>query len=453
MDEKKVLMSNSLKKRFVRDCNIPISVYEEPYFTERLKTLNCLFDTNRKWKQFVGELKAYASAEEYLAYYNDVKDAVITDIKTHDAFRKFNSESFASLDIFPDTALYSSDNEDEIFISLDIKKANFSVLQYYNPAIFNFSNTWEEYLSRFTASRHILESKYIRQVIFGACNPGQQVRYEDYIMKKIATELKKIYNIHFLSVKNDEIIIKGLRYYHKGMPTLNEFAETLKNLPDNLASLLKITVFKLEKVGDIGWVKLGSESCEPDFKGIDAEIFHQVFKYWHDININENDLVFYHNHKLAKFLSPIKNPFEGCKKDAWIRDNIHLSAVNNHLNGLLAKTGEYCNKSSKAVKFVKYTGKYPNLCAGALILNIDGENVYFGSRFAFENAVRDKQIDKIPSAFYSAFWESGAKCRDDYRSEWQIDYNCIPDEYKPYAAEINKAFNDNVQWGCCGGCI
>lgn len=33
------------------------------------------------------------------------------------------------------------------------------------------------------------------------------------------------------------------------------------------------------------------------------------------------------------------------------------------------------------VKFISYTGKYPNLCCGDLTLEIDGEKVIFGSMY------------------------------------------------------------------------
>ena len=38
------------------------------------------------------------------------------------------------------------------------------------------------------------------------------------------------------------------------------------------------------------------------------------------------------------------------------------------------------------------------------------------------------------------------------RDEWIIDYNEIPPIYREFADEINEVFNDNVEWGCCGGC-
>ena len=36
---------------------------------------------------------------------------------------------------------------------------------------------------------------------------------------------------------------------------------------------------------------------------------------------------------------------------------------------------------------------------------------------------------------------------------WVIDVNELPEKYRKYAMEINEVFNDNVPWGCCGGCL
>lgn len=91
------------------------------------------------------------------------------------------------------------------------------------------------------------------------------------------------------------------------------------------------------------------------------------------------------------------------------------------------------------VKFISYTGKYPCLCHGILTLEIDGKKVQFGS-------------DSM-----SSFWYSGGCISSDYgsvyRNEWVIEVSEIPYEYQKYAKEIDEVFNENVEWGCCGGCI
>ena len=89
------------------------------------------------------------------------------------------------------------------------------------------------------------------------------------------------------------------------------------------------------------------------------------------------------------------------------------------------------------VKFIDYTGRWPNLCSGTLTLEIEGEVV----RFSYE------QDNK--------FWYSGGCCQgfNITREPWIIDRDDIPEKYRKYYYEIVHVFNENVEWGCCGGCI
>ena len=108
------------------------------------------------------------------------------------------------------------------------------------------------------------------------------------------------------------------------------------------------------------------------------------------------------------------------------------------------------NKESvtEHVKFISYTGKYPNLCHGDLTLEIDGEKVIFGS-------VYDSRMNKR-KCVYPLFWCSGGYISEDYEAytgEWKIYVSKIPEEYRKYASEIDEVFNANVPYGCCGGCI
>lgn len=97
------------------------------------------------------------------------------------------------------------------------------------------------------------------------------------------------------------------------------------------------------------------------------------------------------------------------------------------------------------VKFVEYTGENPSLCCGELRLEIDGNIFSFGRK---------------TSDYPVRFWNSGGECGftmsgDDYCTygEWKIDYKRIPDEFKKYADQIDRVFNANVEFGCCGGCL
>ena len=98
------------------------------------------------------------------------------------------------------------------------------------------------------------------------------------------------------------------------------------------------------------------------------------------------------------------------------------------------------------VKFVSYTGKYPNLCSGILKLKIDEKEVQFGYSYREHSG-----------KLYPPFWESGGSTdwHSDYvtKGEWIIDVAALPEEYQEYADEIDYIFNKNVPHGCCGGCL
>ena len=96
--------------------------------------------------------------------------------------------------------------------------------------------------------------------------------------------------------------------------------------------------------------------------------------------------------------------------------------------------------TTNCVKFISYTGEWPNLCRGVLTLEIEGKRVTFGY---------------ADGADYPRFWESGGGLTSDYRplgGPWEIDVQELPEQFRQYAAEIDTVFNSNVEHGCCGGC-
>lgn len=105
------------------------------------------------------------------------------------------------------------------------------------------------------------------------------------------------------------------------------------------------------------------------------------------------------------------------------------------------------------VKFVSYTGAYPNLCSGELTLEIDGDEYKFGHNYSGRGWEHDGN--------FGSFWSSGGSCgfTDNYAEsyvndgEWIIDADGIPDQFRKYASEIDRVFNENIPYGCCGGCL
>lgn len=206
-----VLNSITLKKRFCKDCNLPIAVFDNPYFTQRLLALDGITcDAVSKFDSFCHELERFNSEQDYFEYYNGIKDRIIKDIKENPEFIRFSNEQLKDEYFCGKKNLYSEDNNGELFISLDMVKANFSALHYWSPDIFNGCQTWESFMQQYTDSSHIIHSKYIRQVIMGACNPKKQIKYEHHLMndlaKYIAHRLDK--DLEIMSLGEDEILIR-----------------------------------------------------------------------------------------------------------------------------------------------------------------------------------------------------------------------------------------------------
>lgn len=86
------------------------------------------------------------------------------------------------------------------------------------------------------------------------------------------------------------------------------------------------------------------------------------------------------------------------------------------------------------VEFVSYNGKYPNLCRGELVLRIDGKKVNLGTCLTSGGNV----------------WFDEEWCDHAEEGKWSVD---VPKEYEKYSEEITEVVNENVPWGCCGGCL
>lgn len=85
------------------------------------------------------------------------------------------------------------------------------------------------------------------------------------------------------------------------------------------------------------------------------------------------------------------------------------------------------------IKFVSYNGRYPNLCSGTLVLNIDGTNVTF---------------PKYCLCSGGHIWDEEVGC-----GPWTINEYKFPEKYQHLESEILEIINDNIPWGCCGGCV
>lgn len=302
-------VSIKAKERFCKDCNIPLRLFQEPYFTDRLKLYDRFYGTLSKWNLFVRELGEYHCEQDYFEEYNRVKDAVITNIKNTEGYQIFNNEDMNKFRVqnvnLPSKDIFKSSNDGKVFISIDMRKANFSALQHYDSSIFAGASTWEDYIGLYTDNRHIINSKYIRQVILGNCNPKRHITYEKYLMDGVLMHLTR----HHVSLErvvffsNDEIVVDISDMNEKEQKLIQFQVEISMN---NMRIPLKVEMFTLHKInGTDGYYKdifATDRKNSIEFKCLDNYMLPFVLRKFIGEETTESDKVFYHEGLLAKFI-------------------------------------------------------------------------------------------------------------------------------------------------------
>ena len=297
------------KERFCKDCNIPIRLFQEPYFTDRLKLFDKFYGTLEKWNIFLDELQKYHCEQDYFEEYNRVKDAAILSIKESEAYKRFNEEDMNKYRVthenLPNKDIFKPSNDGKLFISIDMRKANFSSLYHYDNSMFSGAKTWEEFISKFTENKHIINSKYIRQVILGNCNPKRHITYEKYLMNEVLDVLIKEVGYWFDEIvffSNDEIVID-----------MDNYADCIRNRNITKSKLeeyfdfpLNVELFYLHKInGTDGYYKeIVKDTNERsfEFKCLDNYMLPFVIRNFLGEEITDSDKVFYHEWLLAKFI-------------------------------------------------------------------------------------------------------------------------------------------------------
>lgn len=259
-------------------------------------------------------MQKYNCEQDYFEEYNHVKDAAITSIKESEAYQRFNMEDMNKFIVthknLPNKDIFKSTNDGRVFISIDMRKANFSSLHEYDSDMFRGTDTWEDFISQFTDNKHIINSKYIRQVILGNCNPKRHITYEKYLMDHTLSLLYDIVGeerIVFFS--NDEIVydvttVSNLQMLNLVRNCVEERLSTKSNIP------FRVELFSLYKInGTDGYCKkIHKDNGEYDveFKCLDNYMMPFVLRYFLGEEVIESDKVFYHEGLLAKFVDTPK---------------------------------------------------------------------------------------------------------------------------------------------------
>lgn len=307
------VITEKLKERFCKDLNLPIKIYQEPYFIERLKLFDKQFDCIEKYNQFVELVNRCGGEQQYFELYNKVKDDAITYLNQNEYMMFFaKEEDFSKFKIqnigFSKNDIYHQSNDGKCFISFDMKKGNFTALKHYDRRIVANCDKYEDFLGLFTKESHLLYSKYIRQVIFGNVNPKRQVTYEQYLMDKVLTNVIQKFEKQFAFFTNksvvffstDEIVIEiDKEYADESFKIAQEIVKESqsKNID------IRATIFVLRKItGADGYIKQSVFDNSIEIKGVNGIMMPYVLRELYEEEPHDSDDVFVYEGMLVKLL-------------------------------------------------------------------------------------------------------------------------------------------------------
>lgn len=297
-------LTNSIKQRFVKDFKLPINLIQEPYFDYFIELYNPDFDTYKKLELLQSFLNTCKDQEDFFQKGTTVSTAVKEFIQNSKAYELMNN---ADLNSFPQNKnltqqnIYIVPNVDKELISIDLEKANFNSFKLFNFEEETGIKTYRELISKFTDQEYFQQSKMFRQVIFGDLNPARQQRIQKYVIGQLCQKLQEN-GCEISSASSDEIIVKN-------KSSTSEVEQILATAPKEL-QFFRVEKFHFSRIGDdfdffVKYTEQKDGSIKKEFKNSPGHLFPQIYKQHLKLELNQYDMLFYHDGYLAEFKEPV----------------------------------------------------------------------------------------------------------------------------------------------------
>lgn len=298
-----------LRRMFCKDNGIPIAIYDSPFFESRLELFEKYFSAKTLWEKFKAESAKYDSVGELLDRRDTIMNQAIEAIKSTDAYQEFNTMDIGEIfkievpEKYVCDKVYNDTNLGKDLLSIDIRKSNFSCLRAYNSEIVGSADTYEDFIRQFTDDEIFINSKYLRQIIFGNLNPKRQQKYSKYLTSKILKYLNDNFDYDIYDMirlfQTDEIVLDMSSISTDDIDLVVSMAS--KYASEVLGIDVKCTLFNMIKVCGInGYVKEGHvivlDSPEylpmTEFKCIDSKFMPMVLRAMDGQEVTEDDETF-----------------------------------------------------------------------------------------------------------------------------------------------------------------
>jgi hypothetical protein len=332
-----ITINDTMIWTFINLTKCPIPVPKPEYIEYYLKELNPYLGSYDKFIKYIHEVKDRGGIGEYRKHIDEITQAIVNYIKTDCSFEELrnckqvpriqkpqsldctvltidtlenksetnNSERDRSRDLNRlKNTIYKTENHNKIMISIDLIDAFFKVIKYNYPATFEGETQWDQYISKYTDHRFLIESKILRKIILGKSGLGRQMtelcdRFMDEMLVGLTKVIEKESALLIINHNLDEIVIE-VKDVGKDIKYLENLIKMY--VDETYPNMFRTQIFRLHQLKDtLYFVKEmigndGEDGCK--FKCCHPMVLMQCIKYWEKRECVANDYKYLKDDKI-----------------------------------------------------------------------------------------------------------------------------------------------------------
>lgn len=333
MFKKKEYPSKEFYYRLAKDFDLPFNIFDRKMIDYYKKNFSEIWPTDKEALLHNSLVNYNVEMNKFNEYLNAWTDGILKDIENSDEYKAFNESDmsrFYTPDIFDNNGVkvgnrqvYTKENVGNVFMSIDLKKANFQALKFVG-VIGKEYKTYEQFIERKTGNLYLPQSKHKRQVLFGKLNPKRIITVEKFMMyilyKNVKIRLEENgwgHLINLYSINSDELIFK---YEYDSEQVSKMMVEKISDIINQISISfeigfdVKIEHFRLDKLDIVtengaevpAYVKHNVLNGKETLKKVPGMYFPQVYKLWKGKKITKKDRMFYYEGQVCYFNKPLK---------------------------------------------------------------------------------------------------------------------------------------------------
>lgn len=322
MKYEEIVSSRNLNKCFCELYELPIAVYNELYFPDRLNALDPVYNCVDKYECFCRMVSAFESEAELTEVLTANMVELIERLRLSLAPIRLTADKDIVYPPRPKImfSLYTSDNDNKSFISIRLKEGWYSAYKHLlnKTAEKDWSNFVSDVIDKRLDIGCYSVSNVSRSLLYGS---GYRFwtdlqQWQMQMVAKLLIHINQSLDINLYSYNDNEIIIElsnGCSYSRKAL------REVIASAPDGVGEYFEMVTFTLNKAKGMdvylrytkSQTTINSSFTYEFHKiGSEKEIANQLVLYLFSTPINNDDLVFEVNGRLARFEAPIDNPWD-----------------------------------------------------------------------------------------------------------------------------------------------